>query len=157
MIFCILFLNMAYVAEITYKVIRKLFLITQRKWHLPLVLVLILVREWHSWSLGYLGKKIAGFPDLSVEIIATLIGALRHTMFLSVDVGSITSSAVSYTILAADFIINVFYCLLIIWCNRNESDNNQKRKVKAILALIVNESVEFLMPIIYSICLLISR
>lgn len=156
MIFCILFLNMLYIAEITYKAIRKTFLLVPRSYHLPLVLVLIIVREWHGWSIGYLGKKIAGYPDISIEILATLIGGLRHIMFLSVDIGSITNELVSYSILAADFVINLIFCLLVVWYNRKWSRKNQEKQVKAIMSLIINESLEFLMPIAYVICLLMA-
>ena len=156
MIFCIMFLNMLFIAEITYKAIRKTFLIVPRSYHLPLVLVLIIVREWHSWSIGYLGKKIAGYPDLSIDILATLIGGLRHIMFLSVDIGSITNEIVSYSILAADFVINLIFCFLVVWYNRKWSRKNQEKQIKSLLSLIINESLEFLMPIAYVVCLLMA-
>ena len=155
-IFCIMFLNMLVVAEITYKLIRKVFLVVPMKYHLPLVLVLIIVREWHGYSLGYLGRKISGYPDISIEILATLIGGLRHIMFLSVDIGSITTQAVSYSILAADFVINLICCLLVVWYNRKKSKANEEKQIKAVLSLIINESLEFIMPMAYVICLLMA-
>ena len=156
MVFCILFLNMLYVAEITYKVLRKIFLVVPQDYHLPLVLVLLVVRELNSYCMGYLGKKIAGIPDLNVEIVATLFGGLRHTMFLSVDVGSITTDLVSYTILAADFGINLVCCFLIVWYNRNPTEKNKEKRIGAMLNLIINESVEILLPIAYVICFLMA-
>ena len=156
MIFCIMFLNMLYVAEITYKAIRKIFLVVPRYYHLPLVLVLLIVREWHAWILGYCGKKISGYPDISIEILATLIGGLRHIMFLSVDIGSITTQAVSYSILAADFVINLICCLQVVWYNRKRREGNEMKQVKTALSLVINESVEFLMPIAYVICFLMA-
>ena len=156
MIFCLLFLSMLYVAEITYKVLRKIFLVVPKDYHLPLVLLLLIVRELHGWSLSYLGKKIAGFPDLNVEIIATLFGGLRHTMFLSVEVGSITTDMVSYIILATDFGINLVSCFLIVWYNRNPTEQNKEKRVSAMLNLIINESVEILLPIAYVICFLMA-
>jgi hypothetical protein len=152
----ILMVNMFVVVEFTYKLIRLVFVLLPIGWHVPLVLILILVRELHVWIVGYVGQKIAGFPDLSVEIIATLIGALRHTMFLSVDIGSITSEEVAYSILAADFLINLSYCFVVLWYNQNGSEQSQNRTVKATLSLIVSESVEILMPISYTISLLMA-
>ena len=159
MIFCIIFLNMLYVAEITYKVLRKSFLLIPKKHHWPLVFVLLIVREGNGWCLGYFGKKISGFSeDLSVDILATLIAGSRHIMFLSIEVGSITTDLVSYSILALDFIINIGDCILTIYyCKRNDnSKKNRDRQVKAVLALIINESVEILMPVAYVITLVMA-
>jgi len=158
MIVCVVFLNMLYVAEITYKAIRKLFLLIPKAHHWPMIFVLLIVREANTWCLGYLGKKFAAFPDLSIQILATLIGALRHIMFLSIDVGSITTEVVSYSILAADFIINLSWCFAILWYFKRQKDSvqDQERQVKAIVHLIINESVEISMPIAYVICLVMA-
>ena len=156
MMFCIMFLNMLYVAEITYKAIRKIFLVVPRSYHLPLVLVLIIVREWHGWILGFCGKKISEYPDISIEILATLIGGLRHIMFLSVDIGSITTKAVSYSIIAADFVINLISCFQVVLYNQKKSKEYEMKQVKTALNLIINESVEFIMPIAYVICFLMA-
>ena len=159
MIFSIMFLNMLYVAEITYKVLRKSFLLIPKQHHWPLVFVLLIVREGNGWCLGKLGKKISGFSeDLSIDILATLIAGSRHIMFLSIEVGSITTDLVSYSILALDFVINIVDCILTIYyCKRNDdSKKNQDRQVKAVLALIINESVEILMPIAYVVTLLMA-
>ena len=62
----------------------------------------------------------------------------------------------SYLILGADFCINLVFCAEILWYVKNPSVKNDKRKEIAILTLIMNETVEFIMPIIYSICLLVA-
>ena len=79
-------------------------------------------------------------------------------MFLSIEVGSITTDVVSYSILALDFVINIVDCILTIYyCKRNdESKKNRDRQVKAVLALIINESVEILMPVAYVVTLLMA-
>ena len=77
-------------------------------------------------------------------------------MFLSVDIGSITTDIVCYSILAADFLINLVCCFIILWCDRNWSERSREWQVKAVLNLIINESVEFLTPIAYVICLLMA-
>ena len=45
MMLCVLFLNMLYAAEITYKILRKSFLLIPKQHHWPLVFVLLIVRE----------------------------------------------------------------------------------------------------------------
>ena len=156
LIFCLLFLNMLYVGEIAYKGIRKSFLLIPKDYHWPLIFVLLIVRESNTMCLGYLGKKIAGYPDLSVDILATLFAGLRHTMFLTIDIGAITTEIVSYSILAIDFVINLFFALVIIWCHRHPSKKNLERQWNYTLSLIVNESVEIVMPISYALCLLLA-
>jgi hypothetical protein len=155
-IFCLVFLNLLFVFEISYKLIQRLFLVIPKHMHWPLIIVLLVARELHAWVLGYFGQKIAGVPDLSVEVLATVYAGLRHAIFLSVDGASMTTDAIGYTILAADFLINLLCCFIIIWCDRNESVKNQERKVKALLNLISNEYVEFAIPITYVICLLMA-
>ena len=149
MIFCFLFFNVNLIGEVTYKMIQMSFVMIPTNMHWPLVIVLILVRELHAWGLGHLGKKVAGFPDISVEIVATMNAVLRYLIFLTVDGGSITALEVSYVILVVDFSMNLICCFTIIWCNRHWSAKNQKRQIKAALNLIINESVEFTIPITY--------
>ena len=103
--------------------------------------------------MGYIGKKIAGFQDIVVEILATLIGGVRHMMFLSINIGSITTDIVSYSILATDVLINLLNCFAILWCNCHDTKKNRERQVTYMMSLIVNEAVEILMPIAYVICL----
>ena len=159
MIFCIVFLNMLYVAEITYKILRKSFLLIPKQHHWPLVFVLLIVREGNGWCLGFIGKKISGFSeDLSIDILATLISGTRHIMFLSIEVGSITTDLVSYSILALDFMINIIDCILTIYYFKRKDNlkKNRARQLKATLALIINESVEIIMPISYVVTLLMA-
>ena len=159
MIFCILFLNVLYLAEITYKVLKKSFLLIPKKHHWPLVFVVFIVREGNGWCLGYFGKQISGYSeDLSVDILAAMIAGSRHIMFLSIEVGSITTDFVSYSIIALDFIINFVDCILTIFYfkRKDDSKKSRDRQAKAMLALIINESVEIFMPVAYVITLLMA-
>ena len=156
MIFCFIFFIGNWIGEISYKILQMLFVMIPTNMHWPLVIVMILLRELHAWSLGYIGKKMAGFPDTSVEIAATMNAALRYLLFLTVDGGSITTPEVGYVILVVDFLINLICCFTIIWCNRHWSEQNQKRQVKAAVNLIINESIEFTIPITYLFALLIA-
>ena len=156
MLFCVLFLNMTYVAELTYKVVQRSFIVIPKHLHWPLIAVLVIVRELHAGGLCYLGQKAAGYHDLSIEVLATEYGALRHAIFLSVDGASITTNVIAYTILAVDFLMNVFCTLIVIWCDKNRSEKNRERQVKALLNLIINEAVEFMVPISYVITLLMA-
>ena len=84
-LFGILFINVMVVAELTYKGILAIFQIIPANVQWLLVFVLLLVREWHSWILSFLGKKVSGNEDLSVDVIAIHYAAVRHIIFLSVN------------------------------------------------------------------------
>merc|ERR1719367_2496082 len=76
-LFTVLFLNVMVFAELTYKGILAIFHIVPSNVQWIMVFVLILVREWHSWILSFLGKKVSGNEDLSVEVIAIHYAAVR--------------------------------------------------------------------------------
>ena len=155
-LFGILYLNMAWVIEITYKGLGKLFLLTQNNAQYLLVPILILLREFHAWILCHLGERVSGCSDLSVETVATHWAAVRHTVFLSVILGSVATDITAYLILGIDFLINICFCLFTIWCSKTESEAKRKMHVKCLLYLAMNESVEFIMPIAYCIVLLMA-
>ena len=152
-LFALLFLNVMVVAELTYKGIHGLFHIVSRKAQWSLVFVLLLVREWHSWILSYLGQKISGGEDLSVEVIAVHYAAVRHIIFLSVNLGGLTTDFTNYLMFSFDFAINLGCTFATIYLNRKpRSEKNDERRIKAIMTQIINESVEFMMPIAYCAC-----
>ena len=157
MLFTILFLNVMVFAELTYKGILAVFQIIPSDIQWSLVFVLLLVREWHSWILSFLGKKVSGNEDLSVEVIAIHYAAVRHIIFLSVNLGGITTTATNYFMFGCDFFINMLCTFVTIWLkSKPASESNDKKQIQAIMTQLINESVEFIMPITYCACYLIA-
>ena len=125
----------------------------QNQW--LLVFVLVGVREFNAMMTPYLGKKIIGTKkDLAFEAIGTHYSAIRHIMFLSVNLGSKTTELTTYLMLGIDFAINISFALVALWYNKNSK--NEEKKADIVLSLIINEAAEFLMPIAYLICLLMA-
>ena len=89
------------------------------------------------------------------RILSAHYAAIKHILFLSVNLVNATPLT-STLILSADFGINIFFCAEILWYIKNPSEKNEKRKEIAMCTMIINETVEFIMPIIYSICLLMA-
>ena len=147
----ILFVNMNYAAEITYKLLITAFQMVDKNIQWPLVIVVMMVRELNSFLMSFFGGKINGYRDLFTDTLAKHLAAIRHILFLSVNLGSLTTAATSYVILGSDFAINIFHCFQILWYHKNVSERNEKKKVNAILSLIVNEATEFVVPISYVI------
>ena len=136
-----------------YWVIHRVFLSVPTHVQPALILVLLFIREANAWTSSYIGKRCLSFEDdLSAEIHATHYAAVRHVIFLSVNLGSTTSDITSYLLLAVDFTINIIFCLLTLWYNRHEKD--EEKKVCTLLNLIINEAVECTMPIAYLVSLL---
>ena len=152
-LYVLLFLNVMVIAELTYKGILGLFHIVPIKVQWTLVFVLLVVREWHSWILSYLGQKISGGEDFSVEVIAIHYAAVRHIIFLSVNLGGLTTSGTNYLMFGCDFAINIA-CTFATMCLTNKpwSEKNDERKIKSAMTQVINESVEFMMPIAYCAC-----
>ena len=149
-IFGILFVNVNYTAEISYKLLIAAFQMVDKNWQWPLFIVVVLVRESNSFLMRYLGSKINGYRDLFADTLANHIAAIRHILFLSVNLGSLTTATTSYLILGSDFVINIFHCFQILWYHNNVNAKSTKKKVNAILSLIVNEGTEALVPISYA-------
>ena len=156
-LFGILFLNVMVFAELTYKGILAIFQIIPTNVQWLLVFVLLLVREWHSWILSFLGKKVSGNEDLSVDVIAIHYAAVRHIIFLSVNLGGTTTTATNCLMFGFDFAINLLCTFVTMWLrNKPTSDLNDKRQIQAIMTQLINESVEFIMPIAYCACYLMA-
>ena len=156
-LFTILFLNVMVFAELTYKGVLAVFQIVPSNIQWILVFVLLIVREWHSWILSFIGKKVSGNEDLSVEAIAIHYAAVRHIIFLSVNLGGITTTATNCFMFGCDFSINMLCTFATIWLkSRPTSESNERRQIQAVMTQLINESVEFIMPLTYCVCYLIA-
>ena len=155
LIAAVLLPNTMAIGEVIYKVMLWLFQNVDENYQWTLAFLLVTLREVNTWILSFVGHKIAGKDDVIVEIVSTHYAAIKHILFLSVNLVNATPLT-SYLILGADFCINLVFCAEILWYVKNPSVKNDKRKEIAILTLIMNETVEFIMPIIYSICLLVA-
>ena len=52
--------------------------------------------------------------------------------------------------------MNVFRAISIIKLDRNDSQKSQKRKINLISEVIINESTELMMPVFYSVCMVMA-
>ena len=154
--FVILLLLVISVTELVYKVIRKTFLVIPENTQWCLFVVLIVVRELHAKMLSSLGKKVAGFDDMSIEVIASHFAACRHTLFLAVALSTVATFTTSLVILATDFFINIGLCLIIMYLGRKTSETARRWRTGMAMNLVINESVEFVIPIAYCICFLMA-
>ena len=151
--YCILLFYVMSFIEISYKIFAELFVWIPKKYQWSLAILLLLARETNAWVLTKIIHKISGFDDISTDIIATHFAAARHALFIALVIGSLATNETSYFLLGTDFIANVYLCFRIIYLNNKMTVKHKIEKMETIQTLIVNETVESLMPIAYCIAI----
>ena len=93
---------------------------------------------------------------MSVSITCSYVVNNFHCFFISVMLGSYATHLTCWVILGVDFSINIYLCLNIIWIRKRECNNDKKENdiIQSLLSLIINELVEFVVPLTYIICFL---
>ena len=136
----------------TYQIILKCFIILPENYQWILVFSLPLIREAYLWMTLYLGKKTADGDANRLIVISTHYTNARHATILATIVGSYAPFVASIVLLAIDFILNIYTCLMIV---RNTKKNgNLEKRVDLLQELAINELVEFVVPITYLLCFL---
>ena len=151
LLYGILFLYILLAVEMVYKGVLKVFQSIDDTMQWPLAFVLIIIKELHSKVLSNIGQKMVGFQDISMEIIAINLAATRHVLVIATNLGSMTTPVTSYLIFCLDFLTNLYSCIQIIRFHKNGNEQVDGRTTNFLIDLIVNESVEFIIPIAYLI------
>ena len=83
---------------------------------------------------------------------ATIVGKLnvvnRHTMVLCITMATVSTTATEATLMAIDFLMNIYLTLRIVWVNKRQP-NNIETQIKLLHDLIINELVEFIGPLVF--------
>ena len=149
--YCILLAYVASFIEISYKLYAELFIFVPRNFQWIIAIILPFAREANYWMFSRIIRKISGFDDISSDMIATHFAAARHALFISFVIGRLASDETSYLLLGIDFLANVYLCIQIIILNGKSTEKHIKKKMETLFSLIINETVEFLVPIAYCI------
>ena len=119
-----------------------------------MVFVPIPYREFNSWFYPLVIKKLTKYDDdLVINIVMGHYFGVWHVTYLSRFIGSLLGD-LGHLLLAFDFTVNVSFTLLALWYGRKEQ--NQLKKVDYLLAFIINEAVECIIPLAYLLCLLMA-
>jgi len=136
----------------------KAFLSISKKYQWLVAVFLIPIREFNVWLQTKVGFKTAGVEDSSVSITCGHNINMRHCFFLSVVLGTIATDLTCWVILVIDVGINLYLCLRIVWTKMKIgiNENNESQMVDLFLTLIINQTVEIVVPFTYVICFIIS-
>ena len=141
--------------------INKIMTLLPLDMHWIMAILLPIHREMNLWVIDKLLQKSTDFGStvpLIPKLTATVVVNTAHAGFVAMIIGSVASDITSYSILAVDFMMNLFITYKIIKLHRKVSptDDREKEarmveKAEYILQLFAIETAEFLAPIIYSI------
>ena len=114
------------------------------------------LREASIWIQETLAYNSAGEKDASATIAINHGVNTRHSVFLSVMVGSKATSLSSWIILLADFFYNLYLALKIVWIKKRKSqtETNDRKMFHLLFSLTINELVEVVIPFTFLVCFL---
>ena len=156
--FFILAIIINFGVTLTYTMYTKALLAVSLQYQWTVAVFLIPLRNFNVWLQTKVGYEAAGVQDASIAITCSHNMNNRHCFFLSVVLGTIATDVTCWVILAIDFCINIFFVLKISWTKWKNGFNqeNGSRMVEMLLELIINETVETIVPFTYLVCFLIA-
>ena len=149
------FLN--FVMNLEYNIIGRIFsnVVKERQWIVAAILPII--REVNIWiHLKVSGKAADAKEDSSVIISSSHNINTKHTVILTMMLGTEATDLSSWILLCEDFLINAYLAAKIIWIKKRRriSDSNDKEMFEYLFTLTINELVEVVVPLSFLICFL---
>jgi len=131
-----------------------------------MAIIFPLVRELNLWILSKLLEKSANYNStigLVPKLTATVAVNIVHAFFVAMMLANSSTEITSYAILAVEFILNLYASYQIIKLHRKtvskdclETEAILIEKKEETVQLCAIETVEFLVPLVYTITFLIA-
>ena len=155
----------------TYFFLEWAFTVISPDYQWVLAISLPIIREGHTYVFGILCSKSAGvqvsqlfkffffyiyndFPeDISSDLIAGNYVNCYHALFLSVMAGGLATSLTVYILLAIDMGLALVFTLQILHYRKK---NDTTSLAIAIQSLVLAETVEVTIPVMYTICFMLA-
>ena len=94
-----------------------------------LVPIIPLVREFIAWILVKICFKASGSVEVHTSRLAILhIVLSRHTLFVAIMMGSLTTPTTAYVILGLDFAINIYQALKVVYLIKFSMKENSEHE-----------------------------
>ena len=142
---------LANILTVEYNVIAKFLLIIDDNYQWIIALTLPIFGEFNVWIVTLLATKASDGDKRRTEVTCAHMMGTRHALFLAVTLGSIATPTSSKLILASDFLINLFIVMRLIRLKKKNPLNLDKQ-IDLLQDLILNEMVEFVVPLVYCLC-----
>ena len=140
-----------------YSFYQKAFTSVPEKWQWGAALFLIPVREFSLWLQRKVAGKAAGAKSSAVEITCGHNINTRHCFFLSVILGTTATDVTCWMILAIDFSIDMLLMIKVIrMIRKGVHETNESSMVYTFMELIMNETVEIVVPFTYLSCFMVA-
>ena len=107
------------------------------------------------WTITKLARKSASGDISSMEIVANYAMGTRHALFLTYTVGSIGTITTTSLMMLCDFLINIYTALKILYVRRR-NPNDKMEQAELLQTLVINETVEIMVPLTYLLCFLLA-
>lgn len=131
-------------------IIKSLFILTSQSYQWIIAFVLPLIKEMNTRLVMIFSSRGAGGDIDCLRITCNQAIECEFSFFLALVIGSEATLSTSITIFAIDLIIHVFTCLKII---RAKKQGKKVELIKLLQDLVVNETVELMVPLAYVGCL----
>ena len=143
-------LILSQILTVQYNVIAKFLLEYKDNNQWAIALTLPLFIEFNSWIVNKLATKASGGDTRTVEVTSGHLMATRHALFLTYTLGSIATNLTANIILATDYLINLSLVIRLIRAKKKDPLNVEKQ-IDLLQDLVLNEMIEFVVPIAYVI------
>ena len=119
-----------------------------------------ILREVSYW----LSVKILcfAFEERSSRVVQLIVRNVSHSLMISVSLGTFVTKFTGYVILLTDFALNIWNAIGIVHIHRkiDQISNTEKKLVEtkqsAHLELVLIEIIEFIVPLVYIVSLVIA-
>ena len=104
--------------------------------------------ELLSWIYTKIISRCAKGDLTGTKIVGKFNVASRHTMVLCLSMATVSTTATDSTLMAIDFVVNIYLTLKIIWVHKTQP-RDIETQIKLLHDLLINELVEFTGPLIF--------
>ena len=143
---------------IQFMVIQKICVIMNPQIQWIIAIVLTITKKLNAMILNHLLCMAAGPKKSKAKGMAKLQVELAFSFFIVIIIGSKATDFTTYSILGLNFLLNILLCINIIRTHKKVADISSKllevrnkTKREMITELILNETVEFVVPVMFMV------
>lgn len=138
-----------------YGIVTKLFILFPKSYQWTAALLLPCIKEFNQWIMVKLISKSTNGDFVSARITCEFSILSSYALFIVYTIGSIANSTTSMVLLGVDCLSNLLLVLQLI-CFKKKHCVDVEKQMKIIQTLVMNEMIEFMVPLAYVISFVIA-